>query len=117
MSDADQPPRQPPQPPATTTPGERRVSLQVGGIFGMDVRPSRTFVWLGEREEGREVIVSLGSAPKVLKNPGPPHSVNVAGTEISWVGSPVVTVPQATLRAARQAWAAHKERQRRASGG
>lgn len=91
----------PPAPP--TVAHERRVALQVGELFGVDVRPSRTFVWLGRRRAGSEAIVSLGEPPAVPRRSLEEHTKQVGATEITYAGNPAVTVPLSAYRAARQA--------------
>ncbi len=91
----------PPAPP--TAAHERRVALQVGDLFGVDVRPSRTFVWLGRRSAGHEAIVSLGGPPSVPRRPLEEHSAQLGPAEISYAGNPALTVPLSAYRAAREA--------------
>jgi hypothetical protein len=90
----------PPAPPAAAH--ERRVALQVGDLFGVDVRPSRTFVWLGRRRAGQEAIVSLGGPPSVPRRALEERTKQVGATEITYAGSPAVTVPLTAYRAARE---------------
>ena len=104
-------PSGPPAPPSTAR--ERRVALQVGTLFGLDVRPSRTFVWLGDRRAGEETIVSLGGPPSVPRRALEEHTAHVGATEITYAGNPVVTVPLSAYRAARQAWRARRARRER----
>jgi len=90
----------PPAPPAAAH--ERRVALQVGELFGVDVRPSRTFVWLGRRRAGSEAIVALGDPPAVPRRPLEERTVHAGATEITYAGNPAVTVPLSAYRAARE---------------
>jgi hypothetical protein len=91
----------PPEPPVAAL--ERRIALQVGDYFGLDVRPSRTFAWIGRRRPGNEIIVSLGAPPSVPRHPLEEHTKQVGVTEITYAGSPAVTVPLTAYRAAREA--------------
>jgi len=91
----------PPAPP--TAAHERRVALQVGDLFGVDVRPSRTFVWLGRRRTGQEAIVSLGGPPSIPRRPLEEHSAQLGPAEITFAGNPAVTVPLSAYRAVREA--------------
>ena len=93
-------------------PGERRVAVQVGDLFGVDVRPSRSFVWLGHRVEGEERVLSLDRPPKVLPGATPVRTKRIGGAEITYVGSPAVTVPESLVRTARYLW-----RRRKSAGG
>ncbi len=89
-------PERPPRPPQ-----ERRVELQLGDVGGVDVRPSRTFVWLGRREPGHEAIVSLGTAPRVPREPRPEHTVHLGQVEITYAGNPAVTLPLSAYQTVR----------------
>lgn len=98
----------PPEPPVAAH--ERRVALQVGDYFGLDVRPSRTFAWLGRRRPGSEVIVSLGAPPSVPRRPLEERTKQLGATEITYSGNPAVTVPLSAYRAVRQALRARRQR-------
>lgn len=89
-------------------PGERRVAVQIGDLFGLDVRPSRTFVWLGRRVEGEEAVLSLGKPPKVLPETTPLRSKRVAGADITYLGSPAYTLPLSLTLTAKHLWRRHK---------
>jgi hypothetical protein len=71
---------------------ERQVSLQVGQLFGVDLRPSRVFLWPGEVREGNERIISLGSPPSGLRSAHRRRFVQLGATRISYLGNPAVTV-------------------------
>ena len=73
----------------------------MGELGGVDVRPSRTFVWLGRRRAGHESIVTSGRAPRIPRDPSPERSVHVGGVEITYAGSPAVTLPLSAFQAAR----------------
>jgi hypothetical protein len=92
---------------------ERRVALQVGTLFGVDVRPSRAFVWLGRRRAGEEAIVSLGTPPSMPRHRLEERTRQVGSTEITYAGNPAVTVPMSAYRAAREALRARRERRER----
>ena len=100
----------PPAPPAAAQ--ERRVALQVGDLFGLDVRPSRTFVWLGRRRAGSEAIVSLGGPPSVPRRQLEERTKQVGVTQITYAGNPAITLPLSAYRAARQALHARAARRR-----
>ncbi len=51
---------------------ERQVVLQIGPLVGIDVRPSRMFVWYGSERGDMERIVSLDKAPRVLRRRATP---------------------------------------------
>jgi hypothetical protein len=71
---------------------ERQIVLQVGPLVGIDVRPSRLFVWYGGARGTKERIVSLDRAPRVLRRPRPRRFVQLPGLEVSYLGNPAVTL-------------------------
>ena len=88
---------------------ERQVTVQLGRRFGFDLRPSRFFVWAGPQREGHERILSLDRPPARMLAPRRRRFLSVGPAEISYLGSPAVTVPLSLWRYARHA--------RRAAGG
>lgn len=89
------------------------MSVQVGDLFGVDVRPSRAFVWAGRRRAGAETIVSLGSPPELPHRPLEERSLRLGAAEITYAGNPALTLPLSIYRAARQALRARAARGRR----
>jgi hypothetical protein len=85
---------------------ERQVAVQMGRSFGFDLRPSRLFVWAGAAREGHERIVSLGKPPARMQAPRRRRWVKVGPAEISYLGSPAVTLPLSAWR-----YAQHVRRQ------
>jgi hypothetical protein len=77
---------------------ERQVAVQVGRSFGFDLRPSRLFVWAGSEREGHQRIVSLGKPPARMQAPRRRRWLKVGRAEISYLGSPAVTVPLSAVR-------------------
>jgi hypothetical protein len=77
---------------------ERQVAVQVGRSFGFDLRPSRLFVWAGAEREGHERIVSLGKPPARMQAPRRRRWLKVGPAEISYLGSPAVTLPLSAWR-------------------
>ena len=75
---------------------ERQIVLQVGPLAGIDVRPSRLFVWYGSERAGMERIVSLDKAPRVLRRPRPRRYLQLPGLEVSYLGNPAVTLALAS---------------------
>ena len=71
---------------------ERQVSVQAGSLFGVDLRPSRLFFWLGEERHGQERVVSLDRPPRVLRGQHRRRFLRVGGAEISYLGTPAVTL-------------------------
>ena len=64
---------------------ERQVTVQAGRVFGLDLRPSRLFFWLGERHDHEPYIVSLERKPRVLRYPRQRRFVHVgSGRSPTW---------------------------------
>jgi hypothetical protein len=71
---------------------ERSLSLQAGSLFGVDLRPSRLFLWLGYERRGQERVISLDRPPKVLRGQPRRRFLRLGGAEISYLGNPAVTL-------------------------
>ena len=81
---------------------ERSVEVQVGGLFGIDLRPTRLFVWLGPRRRG-ERILWLGAQPRISSTPRRRHEMTAGPVRVSALGNPIVTLGQTGLTLARVA--------------
>ena len=75
---------------------ERQITLQVGPLAGVDVRPSRIFVWYGSERTDTERIVSLDRAPRVLRRPHSRRYLQLPGVRVSYLGNPAVTLALAS---------------------
>jgi hypothetical protein len=82
---------------------ERSLEIQVGGLGGFEVRPTRFFLWSGEEREGRERVVSLGSAPRSLTLPRREREVCAGSVRVRSLGNPLMTVALAGVHAVRRA--------------
>ena len=82
---------------------ERSLEIQVGGLGGFEVRPTRFFIWSGEEREGRERVVSLGSAPRSLTLPRREREVRAGSVRVRSLGNPLMTVALAGVHAVRRA--------------
>jgi hypothetical protein len=71
---------------------ERQLSVQAGSLFGIDLRPSRLFLWLGDDRRGQERVVSLDRPPKVLRGQPRRRFLKLGAAEISYLGNPAVTL-------------------------
>jgi hypothetical protein len=81
---------------------ERSVQVQVGELGGFDLRPTRFFVWTGEREEGNERVLPLGSAPRSLLVPRRPRELDAGPVHVRTLGNPVMTVALAGAHVVRR---------------
>ena len=80
---------------------ERSLQLELRGLGGFELRPTRMFVWAGGARAGNERILSLGSAPKSLTIPRRPRERQAGALEFRTLGNPVLTVALAGVHAAR----------------
>jgi hypothetical protein len=71
---------------------ERQVTVQAGSLFGLDLRPSRLFFWLGDRHDHEPFIVSLDRRPRVLRFARQRRFVHLGGGQVSYLGNPLVTM-------------------------
>ena len=81
---------------------ERSVEVQLGPLGGFDLRPTRFFLWAGEAREGRERVVSLGSAPRSLRIPRREREVRAGAVRVRSLGNPLMTVALAGVHVARK---------------
>lgn len=91
---------------------ERSLEVQVGPLFGVEVRPSRIFLWHGyDRTDLR--IVPLETMPRTIVIPRRRRQFRMGTLQVTLLGNPVVTLGQAGIAAARTA----RRRARRALPG
>ncbi|MFN8122441.1 MAG: hypothetical protein U0237_08435 [Thermoleophilia bacterium] len=81
---------------------ERSVTVQVWPLGGVEVRPTRVFVWAGPRRRLLRVI-PLGGVPRAPRRPVRERGYGVGPVRGHHRGSPLVTVTQAGVRAAARA--------------
>jgi hypothetical protein len=81
---------------------ERSLEVQVGGVGGFDLRPTRFFVWAGADRSGQERVVSLGSAPRSLRIPRRRRELRAGAVRVTSLGNPLMTLALAGIHAARR---------------
>jgi len=81
---------------------ERQLEVQLGPLGGFDLRPTRLFLWSGDEREGRERVLSLGSAPRSLLIPRTEKEVRAGAVRVRSLGNPLMTVALAGIHAVRQ---------------
>ncbi|MGH3030590.1 MAG: hypothetical protein ACRDNE_07465 [Gaiellaceae bacterium] len=81
---------------------ERSFQVQVGGLGGFELRPTRVFVWGGAEREGGERILPLGARPRNLFVPRRPREVRAGSVHVRTLGNPLMTIALAGVYAARR---------------
>ena len=81
---------------------ERQLEVQLGELGGFDLRPTRLFLWTGDEREGKERVVSLGSAPRSLLIPRKEKEVRAGAVTVRSLGNPLMTVALAGVHAVRK---------------
>ena len=94
---------------------ERSLEIQLGPLGGIDVRPTRVFVWGGEEREGRERIVPLGSPPRNLRIPRRERELQAGAVHVRSLGNPLMTIALAGVQVARRLVAEREDERRRAT--
>jgi hypothetical protein len=89
-------------PPERVRGVERSFQVQVGGLGGFELRPTRFFVWGGAEREGAERILPLGARPRNLLVPRRPREVQAGAVHVRTLGNPLLTVALAGVYAARR---------------
>lgn len=71
---------------------ERAFVVDAGDWGGAEFRPTRMFVWLGDRDLGHTRVLPLSSQPKLLRMPRRRRHVQVGAVRLSYLGNPLVTM-------------------------
>ena len=82
---------------------ERELEIQVGGVGGLELRPTRIFVWTGGERSGRERIISLGTQPRSLTIPRREKELRAGSVRVRSLGNPLMTIALAGVHAYRAA--------------
>jgi hypothetical protein len=90
------------QPPARRSGVERSLEVQVGGLGGFELRPTRVFLWGGTAREENQRVVALGAPPRTLVIPRRERELHAGAVEIRTLGSPFMTVALAGVHAVRE---------------
>jgi hypothetical protein len=80
---------------------ERSLQIEVRGLGGLELRPTRLFVWGGEEREASERILPLGSAPRTLTIPRRRRERQTGAVELTTLGNPLMTIALAGVHAAK----------------
>jgi hypothetical protein len=87
--------------PARIRGAERSFQVQLGGLGGFELRPTRVFVWAGGERAGQERILPLGGPPRSLTIPRRPRELHAGVIEVRTLGNPIMTIALASVHAAR----------------
>ena len=82
---------------------ERELEVQLGGLGGFELRPTRLFLWTGTERSGRERLVSLGSPPRSLMIPRRERELHAGSVRVRSLGNPLMTLALAGVHAVRAA--------------
>jgi hypothetical protein len=81
---------------------ERSLEIRLGSLGGLELRPTRCFLWTGEEREGRERILSLGIPPRGLVVPRRERELHAGPVTVRSLGNPLFTVGLAAAHAVRR---------------
>lgn len=81
---------------------ERSLEIQLGGLGGVELRPTRLFFWSGSDRAGRERILPLGSAPRSLDVARRERELQAGVVRVRSLGNPLLTVALAGVHAVRR---------------
>ena len=89
---------------------ERTLIVSSERWGGLELRPTRLFVWISAREAGHEWLLPLGSEPRLLRRPRRRRHLTLARrVELSYLGNPVLTLTQFSYLVARRVLATRRE--------
>lgn len=80
---------------------ERSFQVEVHGLGGFELRPTRLFVWGGGERDRSERVLPLGSAPRSLEIAHRVRERQAGAVELKTLGNPVMTVALAGVHAVR----------------
>jgi hypothetical protein len=78
---------------------ERSLQVELKGLGGFELRPTRLFVWGGEERRANERVLPLGSAPRSLTIPRRRRERQAGAVELTTLGNPVLTIALAGVHA------------------
>jgi hypothetical protein len=80
---------------------ERAFALIVDRVGGIEIRPTRVFLWIGGRVPGNELLISLDLPPRLLRSARRRH-LDLGPFHLSFLGNPLVTLGLFAARAVRR---------------
>jgi hypothetical protein len=94
---------------------ERSLEIQLGPLGGIDLRPTRVFVWGGAEREGSERILPLGSPPRNLRIARRERELQAGAVHVRSLGNPLMTIALAGVHVARRIVAEREDERRRST--
>ena len=82
---------------------ERGIAVAVGRWGGAELRPTRVFVWLGDRDLGHERVLPTGREPRLLRGARRRRHLRLGSCYIGFLGNPAVTLGLLSLNVVRRA--------------
>ncbi|MBU2601865.1 MAG: hypothetical protein KKA32_06815 [Actinobacteria bacterium] len=82
---------------------ERALAVTAGPLGGVELRPSRAFLWLGDRAAAREWVLPIDAHPRLLRGARRRRHVDIGPCSVSYLGNPALTLGLFAFRAARKA--------------
>lgn len=76
------------------------MEVQVGPLFGVDLRPSRVFLWTGARRENARIL-PLGRPPRTLRMARRRRILSLGPLQVTMLGNPIVTLGKTGVALAR----------------
>ena len=67
------------------------MEVQVGPLFGLDLRPTRLFVWAGAQRRSPRVV-SFGRPPTLLRVTRRRRRLSLGPVRVTTLGNPLVTI-------------------------
>ena len=80
---------------------ERSLQVEIRGLGGFELRPTRIFVWGGDERGATERILPLGAAPRSLTIPRRLRERQSGVITLKTLGNPILTVALAGVHSAR----------------
>ena len=71
---------------------ERALVVDAGGWGGAEFRPTRMFLWLGDRDLGHTRVLPLDAQPRLMRLARRRRHVQVGAVRLSYLGNPLVTM-------------------------
>jgi hypothetical protein len=78
--------------PEPITGTERAFEVRLGSVGGVEVRPTRVFVWKGTQRAESEKVLPLADRPVGLDGSRTESTIRVGGLELRSRGNPALTL-------------------------